>query len=211
MDIPTVEAIKERINSVEDESVRLGLEFTYLSASNPAEVFGDKHITINDVIEYEDRVLFKLKTIRYNGNPRPVLLPKTGTVLKILDFLNENESFLLHQNVYTSKTYAMKYGRNLFDGLCWASVNYDEVFKHEHWSKYLKEIGRPENQTKFNYPIKWRAFTLSSLRKLRERELLTSYDFNRVEYEAFTAQCEDDDNEWLYEIGMIYYDKLSSR
>jgi len=199
------------ISLIEDPKLRNGYYMIYLGACNASEIFGKYHLTKSDIVEYEDRVMFKIKCARYQGRVRPILLPKTGLVKEVIEYIKTHETpFLLHPNISTSKTYAMNETKIVFKGRVWAHIDYKKTLKHEKWSKYLKTISKPKNLTNFNFPVKMKRFTLSSLRKLRQRELYTLLGFNRVEYEAFTAHCEDDNDKWLYEIGMIYYDKLSS-
>jgi len=81
-------------------------------------------------VDGEEFVLFIVKTAKRRGRLRPCAVPLNKEydpwTTEIYDYIQGEEEypFSLHENVETSKTYAMKHSRRMFKGLYWPMIDY---------------------------------------------------------------------------------------
>lgn len=131
---PSDREIRERISSVKDKQYRMTYKYQYEIVGRISEIAGkymphrDDHKIID--IDGEEFVMFIAKTAKRKGRLRPCMRPlKTRYdpwAKEVLDYIESGDEypFKLHDNLATSKTYAMNHARDMFRGLYWPMIDY---------------------------------------------------------------------------------------
>ena len=140
--------IRKKIHSITDRQKRMLYKYQYETLGRISEVAGKymprntDHIFIE--VEGEEFVLFIVKTAKRKGRLRPCARPLNTKydpwAKEILDYIQGEDEypFMLHENVATSKTYAMNYASWVFDGLWWPMVDYTRTSKREYEEDMIK-------------------------------------------------------------------------
>ena len=160
---PTDPDIRQRILDVPDERRRYGFMAQYLWLGRVSEVFG-KYMPTKDnfrLTEFEvydgnkvntvEAVMFIVKTAKRKGMLRPVALPLDEKyepwARPVYEYMRDNDQehpFSLHENVETSKKYAMTTSRKMFDGIWYPYADYtrgvpepytQEMILHKRYDK----------------------------------------------------------------------------
>ena len=114
---PTDLEIRQRVDEIQDKQLRNLFRYQYQVLGRISEVAGkymprrDEHL----ITEYEGEefVLFIVKTAKRKGRlrpcPRPLSTKYDPWTKEVLDYIEAGDEypFALHENVETSKTYAM--------------------------------------------------------------------------------------------------------
>lgn len=209
---PLDHEIRQRIMEIDDDRKRFGFMFQYLCLGRVSEVFG-KYMPKNDSflleeLEGEEAVIFFVKTAKRKGMLRPVALPLNPEYepwsRPVYEYMKNCESkypFALHENVETSKKYAMTAARKLFKGFQYPYVDYlrgvpepytqDMVLEkrygkngYDEWLIELPDGRRGWTQNPeiviMNVPVqfRWKKATSHLLRKHRNLLLRETYRFD---------------------------------
>ena len=127
--------IRERILSVEDDQRRHGFMLEYLALGRVSEIFGKYMPCKTDVILTDfdgvEAVMFIIKTAKRKGMLRPVAVPLNKEyepfaepVYEYMVNSRDEYPFALHENVETSKKYAMTAAKKMFSGYWWPMIDY---------------------------------------------------------------------------------------
>ena len=211
---PTDGEIRQRIMEIEDEEYRLLYMYQYEVLGRISEVAGkymphrDDHVFLE--VEGEEFVMFVVKTAKRKGMLRPCGRPLDTKydpwAKEIVDYIESSDEypFSLHENVSTSKTYAMNRAKQVFDGLYWPfseytrSVPYSytpDLVKTERWNdrgyrEYL--VIFPDGQRSWTTDKevvyigekvnpRWKPMTSHALRKVASQTLRFNYGFDDVD------------------------------
>jgi len=145
---PTDLEIRERISQVKDKQYQMAFKYQYETLGRISEVSGkymphrDSHRIID--VEGEEFVMFIVKTAKRKGYLRPCGRPLNTKydpwAKELLDYIESSDEypFQLHENIDTSKTYAMNKAKKTFKGLYWPFSDYTRVFKRPYTSDMVK-------------------------------------------------------------------------
>ena len=211
---PTDGEIRQRIMEIEDKQYRLLYMYQYEVLGRISEVAGkymphrDDHIFMD--VEGEEFVMFVVKTAKRKGMLRPCarpLDPKYDPWAKeVVEYIESSEEypFALHENVSTSKTYAMNRAKQVFKGLYWPMSDYtrsfqrpytEDMVKHQRWGddgyeEYL--VFFPDGERSWTkdkeyasvsekVEPRWKPVTSHVLRKISLQTLVNDYGFDNVD------------------------------
>lgn len=200
---------------VEDDKLRHGFMAEYLWLGRVSEVFGkymprrtDVQLTEFDGVE---SALFIVKTAKREGRLRPIALPLdkkyepwTEEVYEYMTAPNGEYPFSLHENVETSKKYAMTAARKMFKGLWWPMIDYTRSFTVPYdesmvlgkrlgdkgYEEYLVELPdgsrkwtQDKTEVKMNVKVdpRWKPATSHVNRKRRTLTLAMNHDFSGID------------------------------
>jgi len=125
-------------------------KYQYLTHGRISEVAGkymphrDDHTFIE--AEGEEFVMFIVKTAKRKGRMRPCARPLSKEydpwAKEVLDYIEQGDEypFKLHDNIATSKTYAMNAARGMFQGLWWPMIDYTR----SSFREYTEDMVVPE-------------------------------------------------------------------
>lgn len=212
--MPGDHEIRERILEVEDDKLRHGFMLEYLSLGRVSEIFGKYMPKKTDAIltdfDEEAAALFIIKTAKRKGRLRPVAVPLdkkyepwAEEVYEYMVNSKEEYPFSLHENVETSKKYAMTAARKMFKGLWWPMIDYtrtttvpytkdmvlSERFGDKGYTEYLVELPdgvrkwtTERDEVKVNLKIlpRWKPCTSHVNRKRRTVTLTMNHDFDGI-------------------------------
>lgn len=207
MSLPSVDVVRERIESVRREAIRNCFMATYLFAGRISEVIGKgtrKDTTTvrgprgTDATQriYElgpikqSAVVFSVKTAKRNGKERLIGLPLNSDFepwTQILyDYFKEWDNEIVFP---FTRQKAWEYSKRAFEGLRYPIETYTIRGSRQRLKK-VEEHSRP--------------FRLHALRHLRATELVTHYGFNAFELATYCG--------WTYHtaVGMASIDRYLS-
>lgn len=132
---PSDHEIRERILAVENNKLRHGFMMEYLCLGRVSEIYGKYMPRKSDVIltefDGEEAAMFIIKTAKRKGMLRPVAVPLkkeyepfAEPVYEYMVNSKDEYPFSLHENVETSKKYAMTAARKMFKGLWYPMIDY---------------------------------------------------------------------------------------
>lgn len=145
---PSDQEIRQKIQGIPDKQKRMLYKYQYETLGRISEVAGkymphrDDHFFIE--VEGEEFVLFIVKTAKRRGRLRPCARPLNikydPWAKEVLDYIQGEDEypFMLHENLATSKTYAMNFARKVFDGLWWPMIDYSRTSKREYTEDLVK-------------------------------------------------------------------------
>ena len=127
--------IRQRIMEIENDKLRHGFMLEYLTLGRVSEIFGKYMPRKSDLIltdfDGEEAVMFIIKTAKRKGMLRPVAVPLdvhyepfAEPVYEYMVNSKDEYPFSLHENVETSKKYAMTAAKKMFKGLWWPMIDY---------------------------------------------------------------------------------------
>ena len=215
---PSDTEIRERINKVKDKQYQMGYKYQYETLGRVSETFG-KYMPTRDQhrffeIEGEEFVMFITKTAKRKGMLRPCARPLNTKydpwAKELVDYIESSDQypFMLHENLATSKTYAMNVAKKIFKGLYWPMSDYTrsipreytpDLVKHQRWGKdgyeeYLVifpdgERGWTKDEQFVGISEKveprWKPVTSHVLRKISSQTLRFNYGFDDVDVAYF--------------------------
>ncbi len=126
--------IRQRIEFIKNKQHRMLFKYQYLTLGRISEVAGkymphrDDHTFLK--VDGEEFVMFISKTAKRKGRMRPCARPLSKEydpwAKEVLDYIEKGDEypFKLHDNLATSKTYAMNAARKVLAGLWWPMVDY---------------------------------------------------------------------------------------
>jgi len=141
--------IRQRIEFVKDEQRRMLFKYQYLIVGRISEVAGkymphrDDHTFIE--MDGEEFVMFITKTAKRKGRMRPCARPLSKKydpwTKEVYDYMQtyDDYPFKLHENVATSKTYAMNAARKMFAGLWWPMIDYTRSMERLYTEDMVKK------------------------------------------------------------------------
>lgn len=215
---PTDLEIRNRIQQVGDKQRRLMFMYQYETLGRISEVAGKymPHKDDHKIIEVEDEefVLFIVKTAKRKGRLRPCARPLNKKydpwAKEILDYIESSDDypFMLHENISTSKTYAMHEARDMFDGMWWPMIDYtrteergytEDMVKHERYGddgfpEYLvvfpdgmRSWTKSREVVKFSVKVepRWKPATSHVIRKRGTLTLANDYLFDGLDLSTF--------------------------
>jgi len=145
---PSDTEIRDRILQVTDKQYRMAYMYQYEIVGRIAEVAGrympsrDDHVLIE--VEGEEFVLFIVKTAKRKARLRPCARPLDTKydpwAKQLLDYIESGDEypFLFHDNVETSKTYAMNHASTMFKGLHWPMIDYTRSTERQYTEEMVK-------------------------------------------------------------------------
>ena len=145
---PSDTEIRDRILQVTDKQYRMAYMYQYEIVGRIAEVAGrympsrDDHVLIE--VEGEEFVLFIVKTAKRKARLRPCARPLDTKydpwAKQLLEYIESGDEhpFLFHDNVETSKTYAMNHARDMFKGLYWPMIDYTRTSERPYADDMVK-------------------------------------------------------------------------
>jgi len=206
--------IRQRIIEVENDKLRHGFMLEYLTLGRVSEIFGKYMPKKSDVILTEfdgaEAALFIIKTAKRGGHLRPVALPLDKLyepwAEQVYEYMVNSESehpFSLHENVETSKKYAMTAAKKAFKGLWWPMIDYtrsitvpytedmvlSKRFGDKGYEEYLVELPdgsrkwtSDKTEVKVNLKVasRWKPCTSHVNRKRRTLTLAMNYEFDSI-------------------------------
>lgn len=215
---PTNQEVRERIESIKDKQYQMAFKYQYEVLGRVSEVAG-KYMPTNDqhrIIEVngEEFCMFISKTAKRKGLLRPCARPLSKEydpwAKEVMDYIESSDKypFLLHENMETSKTYAMNEALKVFDGLYWSMSDYSrsvpreytkDMVKADRWSnsgyqEYLvifpdgeRSWTRDEKYANISVKVepRWRKMTSHVLRKVSSQSLRFDYGMDDVDVAYF--------------------------
>lgn len=186
MSLPKVEVVRERINSIEDSSIRFCLIGVYLFSARISEVIGKTYAgqnpaygpigtDVNTDYHGTDRAaIFHIKTAKREGRKRLIALPLDPHIEPWTEPLMEYFKESKEQIVFPfSRQHVSRYLKlnKVFDGLSYPIETYIIIRKN---LGLFKKVDRHI-----------RAFTIHALRHLRATELVEYYGFDGFNLAAY--------------------------
>ncbi len=211
---PTDQEIRDRIEKVKDKQLQMLFKYQYQILGRISEVAG-KYMPRNDEhrvydIDGEEVVMFIVKTAKRKGYLRPCAHPINKKydpwTKELLDYITSSDTypFLLHENVETSKTYAMEHAPKIFKDMYWPMSDYtraiprtytSDMVKTKRWGKdgyeeYLvffpdgeRAWTKDKEIAHVNVKIepRWKRVTSHVLRKISQNTLMYTYGLDEVD------------------------------
>jgi len=211
---PTDLEIRNRIEAVKDKQYRFAYMYQYETLGRISEVAGkympsrDDHIIIE--VEGEEFVMFIVKTAKRKGMLRPCARPLNleydPWAKKVLDYIESGGvyPFSLHENVATSKTYAMNEAKQAFKGMYWPMSDYTRSIKRSYTKDMVKTqrwgddgyeeylVFFPDGERSWTKDLeyasvgekvdpRWKPVTSHVLRKISLQTVMNDYGFDQVD------------------------------
>lgn len=215
---PTNQEIRQRIENIKDKQYQMAFKYQYEVLGRISEVAG-KYMPTNDQhrvieVEGEEFVMFIAKTAKRKGLLRPCARPLDTKydpwAKEVYDYIESSDKypFSFHENVSTSKTYAMTKAYDVYAGLYWSMPDYTravpreytkDMVKHERWGdegykEYLvvfpdgeRTWTRDEKVAHIGVKVepRWRRMTSHVLRKVSAQSLRFDYGLDDVDVAYF--------------------------
>ena len=145
---PSDSEIRDRIESVKDKQYRMAYKYQYEILGRISEVAG-KYMPNREqhrVVDYEGEefVLFIVKTAKRKAYLRPCGRPLDTKydpwAKEVMEYIESSDEypFLLHDNMETSKTYAMNVAKETYSGLYWPMSDYTKTVKRPYTEDMVK-------------------------------------------------------------------------
>jgi hypothetical protein len=214
----TDQEIRGRIENIHNTQHQMLFKYQYEVLGRISEVAGkymphrDDHVLID--VDGEEFVLFIVKTAKRKAYLRPCVRPLDPKydpwAKQILEYIEKSDDypFKLHENISTSKTYAMNKAHKMFAGLYWPMPGYSHAVEYPYTSDMVKakrwgDDGYEEylvffpdgkrswtknvNYATINEKVepRWRPVTSHVLRKISLQTLMNDYGFDEVDVAYF--------------------------
>lgn len=191
MSLPSVELIRQRIDSVNKDEIRICLKCAYLFTARISELIstaspkdtttprGPKGTDVRlDTFELgplkEDVAIFKIKTAKRGGKERLIALPLNKQYEPWTEEVYEYYQSTGNDSVFPfTRQKAWQYSKNAFEGLTYPIERYFII------KKTLEVIKKHE------IPSHIKPFRLHALRHLRTTELIEIYGFDGVDLSIY--------------------------
>ena len=211
---PTDIEIRERIDGIKDKQYRMLYRYQYEVLGRISEVAG-KYMPRNDEhriydINGEEFVMFIVKTAKRKGYLRPCAHPLNTKydpwAKELVDYMESEDTypFSLHENIETSKTYAMEKAPRVFKGMYWPMSDYtraiprpytEDMVKTTRWGndgyeEYLvffpdgeRAWTKDKETAHINVKVepRWKRVTSHVLRKISQNTFMYTYGLDNVD------------------------------
>ena len=215
---PTDLEIRQRIDAVKDKQLRMLFRYQYEILGRISEVAG-KYMPRNDdhrVMEHEGEefVMFIVKTAKRDAYLRPCARPLDTKfdpwAKEIMEYIESEDEypFKLHENINTSKTYAMTEAPKIFKGMYWPMSDYTRAVPREYTPDMVKTtrwgnsgyeeslVIFPDGERSWTRDDKvayvtvkieprWKRVTSHVLRKISQNTLMYTYGLDDVDCAHF--------------------------